>query len=263
MARKLFEFFDGEENPKAITAVVVLAVVFHVLVLVVAPLVLSFLWKPKILTRPPTFELVKIQLPQPPAPPARPTPVQPTPQPTPPAPVEPPPAPPAPPEPPRPTPPVEQPRPAEPQPTPPQPTPQPQPRPQPTPPRPTPPLEDDISAFMDLFADDNAAQNASSAQNISLTVAEPFPFQWYLDQLQARIRQRWRPGPNERGEVVVQFTIGRNGSLSNLTMVNSSGRPIMDRQAMQAVQMAAPFAPLPAGFGGQSLTVVLTLRPYG
>ena len=248
MTRRIFDFFDGEENPKAVSVIIILSVIFHVLVLIVAPLVSSFLWKPKILTRPPTFELVRIQLPQPPAPQR----AAPTPPPVP-----------TPPEPPRPTPPpVEQPRPAEqPRPTPPEPKPQPQPRPQPpAPPKPQPVVEDDISSLEDLFADVSAS---SAAQNISLTVAEPFPFQWYLDQLQARIRQRWRPGPNERGEVVVQFTIGRNGSLNNLTMINSSGRPIMDRQAMQAVQMAAPFAPLPAGFGGQSLTVVLTLRPHG
>jgi len=260
MSRKIFQFFDGE-NPKAIFVITAVSVFFHLLVLVVAPFVLSILWKPKILSRPPTFELVTIQMPQPPAP-ARAAPAQPAP-PTPPRPADPtpapimtPPQPPIPPPPPTPAP-AERPQTA----PPPPPAPAPRPTPPPTP-RPAPKAEDDISAFEDLFAD-ASTPSVSTVQNISLTVAEPFPFQWYLDQLQARIRQRWRPGPNERGEVVVQFTIGRNGSLSGLTMVTSSGRPVMDRQAMQAVQMAAPFAALPSAFGGSSLTVVLTLRPHG
>ena len=256
---------DGE-NSAALPIVGVLAVIFHILFILVVPFFLSLHWKPRIITRPPTFELIQIQTPQPAAR-AKPTPPKPV--------VETPPEPPRPVEPPTPTPPTP-PTPTPPQPVRPEPRPEPQrpaeqPRPQPQPqqqprqqpqqqaqPRPQPQVvEEDISALEELFA-----TPAPAASAISLTISEPFPFQWYLDQLQERIRRRWNPGPNERGEVIVQFTITRNGSMEGLRLVTSSGRAVLDRQAMQAVEMAAPFAALPAGFGGQSLTVHLTLRPH-
>jgi protein TonB len=251
MAR-LADILDGE-NSKAIPIIVILAIVFHILVLIIVPYFLSLQWKPKILSRPPTFELVQLQ-PQPPArrqptPPA-PKPVAETPQPTP---VEPQPPAVVPPKPniekkiePKkedPKKPIEQPKS--------QPQTQPVEAPKPK------VVEEDISDLEDLFAD----TPAPAISNVSVQISEPFPYQWYLDQLQARIKNRWKPAANEKGEVVVQFTITRNGSLEGLKLVSSSGRAILDRQALQAVEMSAPFASLPQGFQGQSLGVVLTLKP--
>jgi len=245
---KFVDFLDGE-NSKAIPVLAVLAVVFHIVIFVIIPFVLLNLsFKPRIISRPPTFELVQLQTPQPPAP-ARPAPT-PAPQPV----AEPP----RPAEPPKPTPaptPTPTPRPAEPpkqeRPAPTRPAEQPRPA---STPRPQ-VVEEDISDLEQMFA------SAPATQSISVQISEPFPYQWYLDQLQDRIRRRWNPAANERGEVVVQFTITRNGSMEGLRLLTSSGRAVLDRQAMQAVEMSAPFAALPAGFPGQSLGIVLTLRP--
>jgi len=244
---KFVDILDGD-NEKIIPIIVILAIVFHILVLVIVPYILMMQWKPKILSRPPTFELVQLQTPQPPAR------KQPAPQPvveTPPTPAEPPkvevPTPPKPSDEKKIEPKKEETKPAE------QPKQQQQ---QTQPAQPTKPqVEEDLSDLENLFAD------APAASNVSLQISEPFEYQWYLDQLQAKIKNRWKPGANEKGEVVVQFTITRNGSLEGLKMVSSSGRAVLDRQAMQAVEMSAPFASLPAGFPGQSLGVVLTLKP--
>ena len=54
------------------------------------------------------------------------------------------------------------------------------------------------------------------------------------------------------GEVHVAFTVARNGSVSGLQIVRSSGHSILDQAALQAVQRAAPFPPIPDGAGRSS-----------
>jgi TonB family protein len=240
---RIVDILDGE-NPKAVSCIAVFSVAFHVLVFIVVPIILSLHWKPRILSRPPTFELIQIQTPQPPkAQPAKPAVSKP--QQT----VE--------------SKPVETPKPQEvvtPKPSvekkiePKKEEVKPQPKTTETA-KPTKPVEDDLSDFESMFAEPPASSS------VSLQISEPFPYQWYLDQLQSRIKSRWKPSQNEKGEVVVQFTITRNGSMEGLKLVSSSGRAILDRQAIQTVEMSAPFASLPSGFQGQTLSVVLTLKP--
>jgi protein TonB len=53
-------------------------------------------------------------------------------------------------------------------------------------------------------------------------------------------RQGWS------GVVRVEFTIRDDGTIEDLRIVTSSGRSLLDRQALRAVQAAAPFPPPPA-----------------
>jgi protein TonB len=238
----IIRFLDSEDNPKAVPLILAFSIAFHIAVFIVVPFVVALHWKPRILSRPPTFELVQIQPPQQPKPRTRPTaPAQTVETPTPvikepiiePKPV------------------VKEPK-IEPKK---QETSKPQEVSKPVPVAPSKPVEEDISDLESLFAE------PVSSSSVSIQISEPFEYQWYLDQLQSKIKNRWKPAANEKGEVVVQFAISRNGSMSGLKLVNSSGRSILDRQAMQAVEMSAPFAQLPSGFSGQSLTVNLTLKP--
>jgi TonB family protein len=239
----IVNFLDSEENPKAVPLILAFSVAFHVIVFIVVPFIVALNWKPRILSRPPTFEIVQIQAPQPPKPRAKQK-VAPA---------------------------VETPKPVVPEPqivpkSEPKPEPKPEPKKQETiKPKETsqtkstqqqkPAEEEDISDLESLFAE------PVTSSSVSVQISEPFEYQWYLDQLQSKIKSRWKPGANEKGEVLVQFVISRNGSMSGLKLVSSSGRTILDRQAMQAVEMSAPFAQLPSGFAGQSLTVNLTLKP--
>jgi periplasmic protein TonB len=47
------------------------------------------------------------------------------------------------------------------------------------------------------------------------------------------------------GQVKVEFTVLLSGEISNLHVAKSSGHPILDRQALRAVEVAAPFPPPP------------------
>jgi protein TonB len=48
------------------------------------------------------------------------------------------------------------------------------------------------------------------------------------------------------GVVRVEFTIRDDGTIEDLRIATSSGRSLLDRQALRAVQAAAPFPPPPA-----------------
>jgi len=69
----------------------------------------------------------------------------------------------------------------------------------------------------------------------------------YMADLQRRIKRAWTPPKyHESNRVVVVFKIHKNGELSNLRLVTSSGSAIVDQAAMRAVETAAPFRALPA-----------------
>lgn len=51
-----------------------------------------------------------------------------------------------------------------------------------------------------------------------------------------------------QGETHVEFVIAKNGKVSRIRVVRSSGYGVLDRAIVEAIQMASPFAPLPPGF---------------
>ncbi len=70
----------------------------------------------------------------------------------------------------------------------------------------------------------------------------------YMADLQRRIKRAWFPPKgNESKRVVVVFQVHKNGEMSNLRLDHSSGFALADQAALQAVQNAAPFRPLPPG----------------
>jgi len=69
-----------------------------------------------------------------------------------------------------------------------------------------------------------------------------------MADLQRRIKRAWYPPRGEETRrVVVIFKIHSNGELSHLRLTAPSGSAEADRQAMTAVENAAPFQHLPKG----------------
>lgn len=60
-----------------------------------------------------------------------------------------------------------------------------------------------------------------------------------------------------RGHVDIEFTVERDGSLSNLRMLKSAGTPALDRAAMNALQ-GSRLMPLPADYGPARVTMQVT-----
>lgn len=81
----------------------------------------------------------------------------------------------------------------------------------------------------------------------------------YMRELQRRIKMNWDPPKgNESKRVVLLFKIAKDGRLLSVRVFKSSGIPSSDRAALNAVQLTAPFRPLPVGFRGGSIDIQFT-----
>ena len=88
----------------------------------------------------------------------------------------------------------------------------------------------------------------------------------YMRELQRRIKLNWDPPKgNESKTVVLLFKIAKDGRLLSSRVHRSSGLPSADQAALKAVELTAPFRPLPADFKGQSIDIQFTFdyRVFG
>jgi periplasmic protein TonB len=58
------------------------------------------------------------------------------------------------------------------------------------------------------------------------------------------------------GKVGVEFTIVKDGTISSVKVISSSGFEVLDTAIVEAIRLAAPFSPLPDGLDKEKLTVV-------
>ena len=91
-----------------------------------------------------------------------------------------------------------------------------------------------------------------------------FPYPGYLENIVRQIALRFTPprGSVLRAEVV--FVIHRDGSVSNLRFLKSSGAYAFDMEARGAVEAAAEakaFGPLPRNFPDDALPVIFSFDP--
>ncbi|RMG56440.1 MAG: TonB family protein, partial [Acidobacteria bacterium] len=79
----------------------------------------------------------------------------------------------------------------------------------------------------------------------------------YLAYLERTIYRYWQIPPEanlltQSVSLTIEFEIAKDGRLLSLRLYNSTGMRSLDRAAMRAIQMAAPFRPLPDVFPGPS-----------
>lgn len=116
----------------------------------------------------------------------------------------------------------------------------------------------DVSDIDDLFADTPTPPKVSTIKTVST-----FKYNWYLSNLRSKIESHWQPTIKDSTiSVELAFDITKNGALSNIRITKSSGKPILDRQAQRAIELSFPMPPLPKGFSGSSLSLIYTLVPY-
>jgi protein TonB len=63
-----------------------------------------------------------------------------------------------------------------------------------------------------------------------------------------------------QGEVRVEFTILKDGTVARVKVLDGSGHRILDEAVVEAIRLAAPFTPLPVGMKKERLTVVGSFR---
>lgn len=81
----------------------------------------------------------------------------------------------------------------------------------------------------------------------------------YMRDLQQKIKRNWEPPKGEESRrVVILFTIARDGRLLSKKIAQSSGMATADKAAMSAVELSAPFKPLPADYRESSVDIQFT-----
>ncbi len=58
-----------------------------------------------------------------------------------------------------------------------------------------------------------------------------------------------------RGKVVLRFEVTRDGQLATLKLIESSGFPLFDEEALMAVRRAAPFPKFPPAISANRLAI--------
>jgi len=113
--------------------------------------------------------------------------------------------------------------------------------------------KEDLSELEDLLG--------SMPQPISnISVGKPFKYPWYLNTLCAKVENNWKPPiKDDKISVVVGFSIYRSGDISAVTLKQSCGNDMLDKLAIRAIKIAAPFPKLPPG--EDVLEIDFLLRP--
>ena len=81
-------------------------------------------------------------------------------------------------------------------------------------------------------------------------------YELYLSRVKQKVDPLWEFPRElairmEQGDVLVGFTIRRDGSVRDIRVLKGSGFPSFDKNVLAAVKKAAPFEPLPATFGAE------------
>src|ERR1700684_138293 len=86
-------------------------------------------------------------------------------------------------------------------------------------------------------------------------------FGWYVDVIKRKVAQDWylqevEPSTPAGATVFVQFTVGRDGSPSSVSLATPSSSASLNSSCLHAVQRVDTFGPLPSGYNESSLNVL-------
>ncbi len=91
-------------------------------------------------------------------------------------------------------------------------------------------------------------------------------FKPYLIQILAIVRRNWfavipeSAKMGNRGEVLLQFIIDRNGQVPKLVIAMPSGAESLDRAAVAGISASVPFPPLPKEFRGKEVRLQFAFK---
>lgn len=77
----------------------------------------------------------------------------------------------------------------------------------------------------------------------------------YIVDMRERIRRNWLERQGIVGTTTMKFTILKDGTMTDIQLVRSSGFTVLDAQADRALRLTRQLAPLPPQFPNQTLTV--------
>jgi len=97
---------------------------------------------------------------------------------------------------------------------------------------------------------------------VGTSASSPFGnrFGWYEKLIRERVAQRWRTNDVDSRlrtapVAILTFSIAKDGNISNIKIVQSSGNYALDQSAQRAIYDSNPMPPLPAGFERNSANI--------
>ncbi len=107
-------------------------------------------------------------------------------------------------------------------------------------------------------------KNAKREATVSIGT-QSIKYASYLEHVKNNIQNVWvypedAIQTGQQGRLLVLFSIGKNGDLVRLKLIRSSGYPLLDQAALQAVRDASPFPPLPKRFNLDVLNIYATFE---
>ena len=116
-----------------------------------------------------------------------------------------------------------------------------------------------LLSCMCVYGEEIIIENTKQVTSKEERIAKKNIWGPYMRELEVSIKNNWAPPKgNATKRVIVSFTISKDGNLLDKKLVKSSGTPLADRAAMNAIQQTAPFKPLPSEFLGQSVPIEFT-----
>jgi TonB family protein len=85
-------------------------------------------------------------------------------------------------------------------------------------------------------------------------------YSWYVEAVQRRVSSNWLqatvdPGIRAAPRADITFEIMRDGTVSNIQIVQSSGNASVDTSAVRAIRASSPLQGLPGDYSGGYVSV--------
>lgn len=116
-----------------------------------------------------------------------------------------------------------------------------------------------LLSLISVQAKENLLYENDAPSQKKVEVKDNVDFAPYMRELQRQIKKNWNPPKGDVSKrVVLMFKIAKDGRLLSCFVHKSSNDPATDKVALEAVQNAAPFRPLPSEFKGESVEIQFT-----
>lgn len=90
-----------------------------------------------------------------------------------------------------------------------------------------------------------------------------FVFGWYFTLLEKRITEAWQPPAGSLStdkEVILSFSLTREGKVKNILVKKSSDFPSFDHSAFRAIEDIGDLPPLPSIWDKEELQIIVTFK---
>ncbi len=113
----------------------------------------------------------------------------------------------------------------------------------------------------DAFFSPEALEYKSVLDPEQLKALKDIDLSKYLTAMEGKVKPNWNPSFRQDDRTtVLNIKIEKSGQVSGLKVIQSSGAPEADQEALAAVQQSVPFAPLPADFPLENLEITFSFN---